>query len=61
MHQVLVDTIELYKNGTWKLADEETETDITDLSGEEEEDEENWEDTDSECHHIFDIVAHFPY
>ena len=41
MHQALVDAIELYKNGTWKLSDEETETDITDLSGEEEEDEEN--------------------
>ena len=48
MRQALVDAIELYTNGTWKLTDEETETDITDCSGEEDEDEENLEDTDSE-------------
>ena len=48
MRQALVDAIELYTNGTWKLTDEETETDITDYSGEEDEDEENLEDTDSE-------------
>ena len=43
--QALVEAIELYTNGTWKLfLDEETETDSTDLSGEEYNDEENWED-----------------
>ena len=45
IRQALVDAIELYINGTWKLVlDEEPEEDITDLSGEEEEEDENWED-----------------
>jgi hypothetical protein len=46
--QAPVDAIELYADGTWKPAlGEETEADITNLSGEqneEDEDEENWED-----------------
>ena len=47
VRQALVDAIELYTNGTWKLSpDEDTETEITDLSEEEDNDEENWEDID---------------
>jgi hypothetical protein len=47
IRQALVDAIELYTNGIWKLVlDEETETDITDFSGEEYNDEEIWEDID---------------
>ena len=42
--QALVDAIELYQNGTWKLDLDETETDITDLSEEEYNNEEDWED-----------------
>ena len=44
-HQALVDAIELHTNGTWKLAlNKEAETDIAELSEEEDENEENWED-----------------
>ena len=43
--QALVDAIELHTNGTWKLAlNKEAETDIAELSEEEDENEKNWED-----------------
>ena len=45
IYKVLIDAIDLHTNGTWKLvSDEESETRNTDLSEEENENEEDWED-----------------
>ena len=43
--KALIDAIDLHTNGTWKLvSDEDSETGNTDLSEEEEERKEDWED-----------------
>ena len=43
--KILIDAMDLHTNGTWKLvSDEESETGNTDLSEEENENEEDWED-----------------
>jgi len=47
IHQALVDAIDLQINGTWKLVqDEENETESINLSEEEGDEEEDWEDVE---------------
>jgi hypothetical protein len=47
IRQALVDAIDLHINGTWKLVqDEENETESINLSGEEGDEEEDWEDVE---------------
>jgi hypothetical protein len=48
IRKALLDAIDLHTNGTWKLVqDEESETEHTNLSGEEGDEEDGWEDIEN--------------